>query len=406
MKKKLVILVGGFYPYYGNPMGIVLDNLLLSLVDKFEVTILTLKRNAAQTDIKPFIYKGAAIITVTSMMHDALLRRNCFIKFWCRLSSVFRIGRFEDYWISMMKRELESFYKTSPFHAILSLGFPMQMHEAAMMFRKKHPDVKWVTYSTDSCYGNSNLVNIRNRVLKSFAVSKLVNRERRFRNNADYNFVSREIFNSTAFDLQSFKDKCEILDYTVSSKLQGASVKNDDVIRIVYAGGMPVKMRDPSYFLKVFCALPASTGVRLDVYLIGAKPKALCDAEKALPEKVSVHQSVAHNEIERIYDQNADVLLNLGNDSDAFSPSKLFDYISTGRPIIDVYYHGRIPNVAIMRYPLAFRLENYGNVCEDAKSLLGFLIKIKDRRLTQEQISQIYTDYSPKAAVEKVAMVL
>ena len=108
----------------------------------------------------------------------------------------------------------------------------------------------------------------------------------------------------------------------------------------------------------------------------------------------------------KVYDQDADVLLNLGNDSDVFSPSKLFDYISVGKPIIDVFYKGRIQNPVVQKYPLVFRMENYGNVKRDAVLLRDFFEKVKNNRLSAAQIREIYREYSPKAAVDRIERVL
>ena len=407
MKKSLVVLVGGYYPYYGNQMGIVLENLVAPLASKFDLTILALKRNIEQKNVQLFLHKGAKVITVTSVLHEALLRRNFFARLYCRILSYIKLGRFEDYWIGLMRKRLETLYKSCPFDGILSLGFPMQFHEAAMKFRDDHPSVKWITYSTDSCYGNSNLVSVKNRLIKRIVIAKLVRRELSYRKKADFNFVSREIFNFTSASLFPVKDKCEIFDYTVSPmSSQFNSINTSDTIRIVYAGGIPVKMRDPSYFLDVFCSLIGYMNVRLDVYLAGEMPKVLCHAVKNFPQNVFVHSAIGHDEILRIYDQDADVLLNLGNDSDVFSPSKLFDYISTGKPIIDVFYKGRIPNPVIQMYPLVFRMENYGSIKRDIALLRKFLEKVKNHRLSAPQIKEIYGGYSPEVAVERIERVL
>lgn len=406
MKQKLVVLVGGYYPYFGNPMGIVLDNLVDALVDKFDVTILAVKRNSAHTDSSQFFHKGAKVVTITSKMHDLLLQQNRFAKSWCRILSWVKFGRFEDYLIDMMFKAMVYVYENNPFDVIMSLGFPMQLHEAAMKFRNKYKNVKWITYSTDSCYGNSNLVSYRNAILKKVAVSRLIRREYVYRRNADHNFVSREIFNSTAESFQHVSDKSTILDYTILPKKQVESVVKNEVLHIVYAGGMPLKMRDPSYFLGILCALPNALKVQLDVYLIGAKPSALLEAERMFPQRVVVYDAVSHDEIDNIYNQRADVLLNLGNDSDVFSPSKLFDYVSTGLPIIDVYYKGRASNPVVSKHPMALRIENYGEKIDDFEALHEFLVRVRGLRLTTCQIKRIYSEYSPEEAVRKILEVL
>ncbi len=406
MKKKLVVLVGGYYPYYGNPMGNVLESFVVELNHRFDVTVLALKRNATHKRIEPLNYKGSRVITISSALHEAVLRNNIIVKMLLRLLSFCKLGRFDDYWIGMMSKGLSQLYKVAPFEGILSLGFPMQMHEAARKFRLRHPAVRWVTYSTDSCYGNPNLVRIGNEVIRRIAISRLVQREEAFRNAADYNFVSREIFVYTAAALRQVNGKCDILDYTVSPKRQECNALQGSCLRIVYAGGMSSQMRDPSYFLRVFCSLPKSMNIRLDVYFLGEKPEALIQAERASPERIIVHPAVSPQEIERIYEHDADVLLNLGNNCDVFSPSKLFGYISTGKPIIDVYYPGRPSNPVVMRHPFVLRMENYGRLDHDVISLQNFLVGAKGKRLSFDEIKKLYADYAPEAVVEKIAKAL
>ena len=60
-----------------------------------------------------------------------------------------------------------------------------------------------------------------------------------------------------------------------------------------------------------------------------------------------------------------DVLLNISNDMDQSFPSKVFDYLSTGKPILDFTYPGRAKNVLFEKHPCYLDVEMFGDSEKD-----------------------------------------
>jgi hypothetical protein len=107
---------------------------------------------------------------------------------------------------------------------------------------------------------------------------------------------------------------------------------------------------------------------------------------------VFIRPAVSGEEIQRIL-RAADVLLNFSNDLDNFSPSKTFDYVATGRPIIDVVYKGREQNEVFKKYPALLEIENSGDIEADAKNLFNFIGASSEKKLKNDQIGELYSEY-------------
>lgn len=128
--------------------------------------------------------------------------------------------------------------------------------------------------------------------------------------------------------------------------------KKNGLIDILYVGTIPGHIRNPKYFLEVFSQVQCD-GVQLTI--IGPSTcesliKDYVDKDK----RIKRIQSVPHSEaIERI--DKADILLNLGNNLTTMTPSKIFEYISTGKPIIST--------APIKEEPCIPYLTKYGNAC-------------------------------------------
>ncbi|MBQ5327038.1 MAG: hypothetical protein J6K80_07535, partial [Oscillospiraceae bacterium] len=94
----------------------------------------------------------------------------------------------------------------------------------------------------------------------------------------------------------------------------------------------------------------------------------------------------------------ADVLVNISNTVDNQVPSKIFDYFSMGKPVLNVQ---KIPDCPAQpyfdRYPLRFTLKE--NETADTEKLKQFLFKTKGARIDYSQVAQIYSG----ATVDTVA---
>lgn len=140
---------------------------------------------------------------------------------------------------------------------------------------------------------------------------------------------------------------------------------------ISYVGSIPAHIRNPEYFLTVFKALG---NLNLKLLIVGPST---CDSllQQYISSDMRIERinSVPHSKAIEIIDES-DILLNLGNNLTTMMPSKIFEYISTGKPIIST---APIKDEPCIRY-----LEKYGNACilyesdpidYSAKKMLDFI---------------------------------
>ena len=93
-----------------------------------------------------------------------------------------------------------------------------------------------------------------------------------------------------------------------------------------------------------------------DLFFVGETYRFLQDKMKGSVDNVHFLGRKNKEEVARIY-QEADILVNIGNAIDNQMPSKIFEYISTGKPILNFY---KVPNCPTLKYlnnyPLALNL--------------------------------------------------
>lgn len=410
--KRMAILVGGFYPYYGNPMGVVLGKLCPVLKNFCDTTVIALQ-NVGSPDVKDVIFhEDIEIHTATSWLHRTLNLKGdrqsvsyYIAKLYVRIRMLFGWRAEGDYKISIVGDVLAQVYKDRKVDVVLSLGFPQQMHDAARKFKKLHPEVRWITYSTDTNYASINATRIRVRFVRDFILRQRIKNELSCFRNADYNFFSREIYENCLGFLEPILDKCSILDYTLTNSVNKASGElrlfDKNKINMLFAGGVGRPMRDPSYFAKVFASCANKTNCVLHLYMLRGSQPFFDEPADGLADHIVLHDPVSP-EVMRQLMEEADILVNLGNDSDVFSPSKLFDYVSTGLPIVCTTYRGRKVNEILNRIPNVLLLENYSDVESDSRRLMEFCKNVKGVRTPFSQIEALLPEYMLNSVVGKL----
>ena len=91
---------------------------------------------------------------------------------------------------------------------------------------------------------------------------------------------------------------------------------------------------------------------------------------------------------------NADILINISNKTSNQLPSKVFDYISTGLPIVNFY---SIQNDVSMRYlnkyPLAINIYEGDKLSTNCEHFVSFILNNTGKRIPISDLKEIYKDY-------------
>ena len=399
-KERIVFLVGGYYPTF-TPPGICAEKIIAQLKDRCDVTVICWRRNMEVRD-REFNHDGVHIIQVSDFLNDRLVSAKTGVgrRFW----RIVRLGvsalRLNDSlaWVRRaMFHELVLTHRAAPVSVVVSVAFPLQTHEAAACFKACHPEIRWITYSTDTHHGKTD----GRRWLRPF-------RERSERNcyaEADANFLSREIYTSCADFLgPTIMAKSKMLDYMVDLRTSSdGNSKPDcrfpeDEIALVFGGAFVERVRSPEYMLELLERLPPDSRIRWHVFSNqGFRPLLETFAARH-PNRLALHAPVGIDEFRRIM-RGADILVNVSNDSDQFFPSKAFEYVATGRPIVDIAYPNRAKNEIFLRHPHSLRLEIGGDASVDASGLSDFCNRAADTWIPPCDLAALYSEYLPEKAL-------
>ena len=156
--------------------------------------------------------------------------------------------------------------------------------------------------------------------------------------------------------------------------------------RVVFAGYLHERIRNPEYTLKLFSHLPESTA---QLHIIGGGYEELVESYARESSGKIVRCGVLPADRAREQVKSADFLVNIGNSDISFVPSKIFEYISTGKPVINIYKYPDCPTLEYFsHYPNALSLYEGADDFDGQLNLLkGFLLANKGKRLSYREIS-------------------
>lgn len=139
---------------------------------------------------------------------------------------------------------------------------------------------------------------------------------------------------------------------------------------LVYTGAFyPFRPAEP-----LLAAVAACEGVRLHI-ASALPPEAALRAAEAAPEKVILYGQLSHRDALRLQDR-ADVLVNIGNRLPAQVPGKLYEYLSSGKPIVHLQATAQDSGAE-----LVLRLKRgwvCGNRADEIEAFLARLASMKD----------------------------
>ena len=132
--------------------------------------------------------------------------------------------------------------------------------------------------------------------------------------------------------LEEFKDKIKVIPQGFNfDDVKLAEYQKNNIPTFAYSGAVYKDLRDPSKFLDYLTSLDIP--FKLIVYTV--KGSIFERYTSSLKDKIELREYVERNEL--IYQlSKVDFLINIKNKSGVQQPSKLIDYVSTKRPIINI----------------------------------------------------------------------
>lgn len=384
MKKHLVMIVGNYYPK-PSPTGKCADAYVDLLKEQFDISVVCL----ADTDRVPYAHNGKQVYPAagryTLLQHRLEKKAPGIIQNLAKIPVHLR-HRFTQpnllySYVKAARKQLETIHTDRPIDVIFSVGAPTAAHAAARQFKKKHPDVRWVTYTVDS-YGAANKGDPKALAFETKVLGA-----------SDWVLLSEEIYENSPKLYEAFKEKCSALPYLMpETPTRDESTDHLDAgkTNLVYAGRFYKELRHPEYLLQL--AMEMDDSCRLHLYCQSNCDSLIDDYVSRSGGKIVRHAPVSVDTIQKIYAE-ADVLVSVGNNTPEFKPSKTFEYIASGKPIINIHYVDLYDEV-LAKNPLALQLGRDQPVTESAAALRNFLETTRGKSLLRTQVDEIYSKHS------------
>lgn len=185
----------------------------------------------------------------------------------------------------------------------------------------------------------------------------------------------------------------------------------DDKLRLVYIGRLYADGRRPDFLLKLFkTLLKTSIGDQIELHFFGdarAVENSFAAHKSLLDDNIFLHGQVDHKMATRALHE-ASVLINIGNKSSYQLPSKVVEYVSTGKPILNISQveHDSSMNF-LQSYPAVLNLRDIGNlnIEESSEALLRFLISLPEP-LKPVEIDQLLSSFHIEAISAKYEAII
>ena len=284
-------------------------------------------------------------------------------------------------------KQYKNLKKRKTFDYIMSVHCPSKNHDLAYMITKKED--KWILWNLDPFVFNYQLLETmgyRKAKEKIWArkAHRVICAEGIIEENKRKNYKPFKNTPQLSLPLPNFN-----IDW---SKYNKDSSENKIILR--YTGAFYKEIRNPDYLIELLRDLEPT---EFSVEFYGSCCSYLEQNYSKLPECFELKGTVSVDECHKLV-ETADILINIGNDCPNQIPSKTFEYIATGKPILNVYYSETDPSLSYLkRYPSILNLK-YGQKI-DSQTILNF---INDSKCTEKKhLADLYSDISTENIVKR-----
>lgn len=170
-----------------------------------------------------------------------------------------------------------------------------------------------------------------------------------------------------------------------------------ECINLLYLGTVYGDIRKPEALFKLF-QHAVEIEPRLRLYIVGKKfgadaDRYLTEYKAKLGEKLQCYSPIPPEQTVDLL-LRADVLVNMGNTVRNQMPSKVVEYISTGKPILNISASETCNTLVVLkRYPLCFQCFSWPEETSVvAKELVNFCQREKGNALPWSEIEVLYDD--------------
>ena len=285
------------------------------------------------------------------------------------------------------------FTRTSP--AMISFCAPFTAHLCAAALHRRYP-VPWLAYYFDPFFSNETLDPGRAGLRKHLEERTLAEASL-----VMMTYPTDEDYRSRGIGFGEKIRRAEMPGVVFGESGSPREKRAGDKRICSFFGTLYRDIRNPDPVIRVFSRIGEGMTLRFVGSHEGIHPE---DYRAAYPE-VEFLGKQSGERLRELY-READVLLNIGNTVLNQMPSKIFEYISTGKPILNVFQSPRCPTLRYLKdYPLALNLaeeELRNRPEESAEKIRRFCLDTAGKTAEEAFLRKRYGANTFESAVEEI----
>lgn len=342
-------------------------------------------------------------IDVYGIYRTALLDKNnrsLLPRLFRRLSFILHLPLYPIKSLSYLVRMIQQskrIIKQESIDCVIALNHPMESCLTEAVLKRKYKDIHFCVYDVDS-FSNK----IGDRLIPYSIQQKLFWRWERWvlaqvdqmiimDNHAKHYQGDRYIQYSQKFDYANFPTLV-IENYK--------NPKQDDVNTLcIHLGTLSKVYRNPEKVCETF--------LRLRNYALhfygNTDDKELLERFAGTSQgTITLHGPVSFERGQQLL-QEADVLISIGNAKSEMVPSKIFEYISYGKPILHFYSFLEDPVISYLKhYPLALLVNEQESIESISQEISSFIEVNRGRRVKKSEILEKYQKNTPEFSLDLI----
>lgn len=273
-------------------------------------------------------------------------------------------------------------HQTHKFETVISVFNPLEAIATGGLLKKKYPKINYVVYTLDSLTNGAKIKFIPHK----WTIEKGWRWEKRVYGVADL-VLNMETHRNHHQQIKynEFRMKMEFVDIPLllnqpqlRTQEYQKTPESTGMKRLLYSGALDLETRNPKYLCDLILEINKHNNYTLDFFSRG-------NAEKLIRSYVqkSNNKIVQHGYVERsiIIDamNSSDVLISIGNRGSQMIPSKIFEYMSTGKKIIHLFTEESDSSLFYYKnYPNALLINENEDLQVNLKKILMFLNENKE----------------------------
>lgn len=208
-------------------------------------------------------------------------------------------------------------------------------------------------------------------------------------------FAKKSIISSTLIGINKVKE-VDIPYITMCSERHNVQTCHNNILQFVYAGNLSFLLRNPSYAIDAIRRITITSEL---VFYGHVDTMSYFNSSKIQSKYVNIqYGSVITYEKCREKLLCADILINISNRNTIQVPSKIFEYMSLGKPIITFFSDFNDASlIYLKKYPLSLLIyEDWDKIDDNVALIEKFICENADKYVSYETVKSLFPHNTPE----------